>query len=75
LARALALDLAHLRVNSIQPAYLDMPLFDAVLATAGARLPVKRIGRPEEIADAALFLMRNGYVTRINLFVDGGVLV
>jgi len=80
LARALALDLAPLRVNSIQPGYVDTPLFDAllgaereaVLAAAGARLPVQRIGRPEEIADAVLFLMRNGYVTGINLIVDGG---
>jgi NAD(P)-dependent dehydrogenase (short-subunit alcohol dehydrogenase family) len=83
LARALAVDLAPLRVNSIQPGYVDTPLFDAllganrdsVLAAAAERLPVKRIGRPEDIADAVLFLMRNGYVTGINLVVDGGGLL
>lgn len=83
LARALALDLAPLRVNTIQPGYVDTPLFDdlfgaerdAILAAAGARLPVGRIGRPEEIADAVLFLMGNGYVTGINLVVDGGGLL
>jgi len=70
-------------VNSIQPGYVDTPLFDAllganrdsVLAAAAERLPVKRIGRPEDIADAVLFLMRNGYVTGINLVVDGGGLL
>jgi NAD(P)-dependent dehydrogenase (short-subunit alcohol dehydrogenase family) len=80
LARALALDLAPIRVNTIQPGYTDTPLFDGIfgaqrdeiLAAAGAKLPVGRIGRPEEIADAVLFLMKNGYVTGINLAVDGG---
>ena len=83
LARALALDLAPLRVNSIQPGYVDTPLFDGlfgaerdnILNAAGARLPVGRIGKPEEIADAVLFLMGNGYVTGINLVVDGGGLL
>jgi NAD(P)-dependent dehydrogenase (short-subunit alcohol dehydrogenase family) len=83
LARALAVDLAPLRVNSIQPGYVDTPLFDAllgrdrdsILAAAAERLPVKRIGRPEEIADAVLFLMRNGYITGINLVIDGGGLL
>lgn len=82
-ARALALDLAPLRVNTIQPGYTDTPLFDdllgegrdAVLAEAAAKLPLKRIGRPEEIADAVLFLMKNDYVTGINLAVDGGGLL
>ncbi len=83
LARALALDLAPIRVNSIQPGYTDTPLFDGffgaqrdeILAAAGAKLPVGRIGRPEEIADAVLFLMKNGFVTGINLAVDGGGLL
>ena len=82
-ARALALDLAPIRVNTVTPGYVDTPLFDdllganrdAVLSAAAAKLPVKRIGRPEEIAHAVLFLMTNGYVTGINLVVDGGGLL
>lgn len=82
-ARALALDLAPIRVNTITPGYVDTALFDellgdqrdAVLAAAGEKLPVKRVGRPEEIAHALLFLMTNGYVTGINLVVDGGGLL
>jgi len=46
-----------------------------IKAEAGARLPVKRIGRPEELADAVLFLMKNGYVNGITLTVDGGGLL
>jgi NAD(P)-dependent dehydrogenase (short-subunit alcohol dehydrogenase family) len=79
-ARALAVDLAPIRVNTIEPGYVDTPLLDLllgaqkneVLATAAARLPVKRIGTSEEVADAVLFLMKNGYVTGITLTIDGG---
>jgi NAD(P)-dependent dehydrogenase (short-subunit alcohol dehydrogenase family) len=35
---------------------------EAILAR-GARLPVGRIGRPEEVAAAVIFLMNNGFVT------------
>jgi NAD(P)-dependent dehydrogenase (short-subunit alcohol dehydrogenase family) len=48
---------------------------DAIKAEIGAHLPVKRIGRPEEIADAVLFLMRNGYVNGVTLTVGGGGLL
>jgi len=73
-------DLAPIRVNTIQPGLVDTPLItdllgerrEAVLAAAAARLPVRRIGRPEDIADAVLFLMKNGFVTGITLTVDGG---
>ena len=79
-ARGLALDLAPVRVNSIQPGYVDTPLFDDllgakredVLTAVAEKLPLKRIGRPEDIAHAVLFLMKNSYVTGINLVVDGG---
>jgi NAD(P)-dependent dehydrogenase (short-subunit alcohol dehydrogenase family) len=82
-ARALAVDLAPIRVNTIQPGYVDTPMLDELLGEAhdaikvetGAHLPVKRIGRPEEIADAVLFLMKNGYVNGITLTVDGGGLL
>lgn len=82
-ARALAVDLAPIRVNTIQPGFVDTPLLDEVfgaqraeiLAAAATRLPVRRIGRPEEVADAVLFLMKNGYVTGITLTIDGGGLL
>ena len=45
---------------------------DAIIEDYSRRLPVKRPGRPEEIADAVLFLMKNEFVTGITLTVDGG---
>lgn len=82
-ARALAVDLAPIRVNTIQPGFVDTPLLDGVLgsqrdeilAAVAKRLPVRHIGTPEEIADAVLFLMKNSYVTGITLTIDGGGLL
>jgi len=78
-ARSLAVDLAPIRVNTIQPGLVDTPFLDvlgdqrhAIVEDYSRRLPVKRPGRPEEIADAVLFLMKNGFVTGITLTIDGG---
>jgi len=46
-----------------------------VLASVAAKLPAKRIGRSEEVAEAVLFLMKNGYVTGVTLTIDGGGLL
>jgi NAD(P)-dependent dehydrogenase (short-subunit alcohol dehydrogenase family) len=81
-ARSLAVDLAPIRVNTIQPGLVDTPFLDvlgdrrtAIIAEYSKRLPVGRPGRPEEIADAVLFLMKNAFVTGITLTVDGGGLL
>jgi NAD(P)-dependent dehydrogenase (short-subunit alcohol dehydrogenase family) len=82
-ARSLAIDLAPIPVNTIRPGFIDTPLVDAmmgehrdaIVARESARLPVKRIGRADEVADAVLFLMKNGYVNGIVLTVDGGRLL
>jgi NAD(P)-dependent dehydrogenase (short-subunit alcohol dehydrogenase family) len=78
-ARALAVDLAPIRVNAIQPGLIDTPFLDtlgdrrnAFITEYSKRLPVGRPGRPEEVADAVLFLMKNGFVTGITLTIDGG---
>lgn len=83
LARALAVDLAPIRVNAIRPGFVDTPMLDgvlgenkdAILADVAKTLPVGRIGRPEDLAHAVLFLMKNGFVTGIALTVDGGGLL
>jgi NAD(P)-dependent dehydrogenase (short-subunit alcohol dehydrogenase family) len=83
MARSLAIELAPIRVNTIVPGLVDTPLLDgalgdrreAALAVAARSLPVKRVGTPEDIADAVLFLMGNGYVTGISLVIDGGRLL
>lgn len=78
-ARALALDLAPVRVNAVQPGLIDTPFLDtlgarrdAFIAEYAKRLPVGIPGRPEEVAYAVLFLMKNGFVTGITLTIDGG---
>lgn len=80
LARALALELRPIRVNVISPGFVATPLFDvlgdenraALLDGAAAMLPGKRIGRPQEIAEAILLLLSNGYMNGEVLHVDGG---
>jgi NAD(P)-dependent dehydrogenase (short-subunit alcohol dehydrogenase family) len=79
MTRALALDLAPIRVNAVVPGVIDTPLWDTfgpdvrdALAARAAKLPVGRIGRPEEVAEAVLFLMTNGFVTGTVLPIDGG---
>jgi NAD(P)-dependent dehydrogenase (short-subunit alcohol dehydrogenase family) len=79
MARALALDLAPVRVNAVAPGLIETPLWDSfdpqqrrAIFESGASLPVGRIGRPEEVAEAVLFLMCNGFVTGTVLAIDGG---
>jgi NAD(P)-dependent dehydrogenase (short-subunit alcohol dehydrogenase family) len=78
LTRALALDLAPIRVNAVAPGVIDTPLWDSfgaqreAIYARGATLPVGRIGRPEEVAAAVIFLMSNGFVTGVVLPIDGG---
>jgi NAD(P)-dependent dehydrogenase (short-subunit alcohol dehydrogenase family) len=80
LARTLAVELGPIRVNTIVPGLIDTPLIaqvmgehaPAILQAQAKRLPVGRVGRGEDIAEAALFLMKNGFTTGITLTVDGG---
>lgn len=81
LARAVAQEIAPIRVNVIRPGVVDTPLLsrvagerrDQMIASQAKRIPLGRIARPEEIAHAILFLMTNTYVTGTTLTVDGGV--
>ncbi|MGK3963507.1 SDR family oxidoreductase [Sorangium sp. So ce1667] len=80
LVRALAIELAPVRVNALSPGWVDTPVWDSIAGGAkeqrfaqhARRLPVGRIGAPADIADAALFLMGNGFTTGEVLHVDGG---
>jgi NAD(P)-dependent dehydrogenase (short-subunit alcohol dehydrogenase family) len=86
LAKNLACDLAkyHIRVNSISPGYIKTPIFDERLKTnpdylkrREANVPLRRIGTPQDIANAALFLASEeaSYITGVDLLVDGGYCV
>jgi len=77
LVRGLALERAPIRVNSVSPGSLgNSPLFanmtEPQVLEAGLKLPVGKIGTPESIADAILFLAGNTYVTGSTLIIDGG---
>ncbi|MBU4283936.1 MAG: 3-oxoacyl-ACP reductase FabG [Nanoarchaeota archaeon] len=82
ITRELALELAQykINVNAIGPGVIETPMTKNLLEdkatkeTLLANIPLNRIGKPEDIANAALFLASNkaDYITGITLFVDGG---
>jgi NAD(P)-dependent dehydrogenase (short-subunit alcohol dehydrogenase family) len=83
LTRGLAVDLAPTRVNTISPGVIDTPLWDqmtpaarqAMYQKAAETLPARRIGRPEDVAQALIFLMTNPFATGIVLHLEGGALL
>jgi len=86
LTRAMAIDHAsdHIRVNCVCPGPVETPLLGRILAAAknpkGERariiksIPLKRIARPEEIANVILFLAseKSSFMTGAAVTVDGG---
>ena len=73
------------RVNSISPGTIATPMNEGVLDRLGPAVgrawvkmhPIGRIGRPEEVAEAAVYLASDaaGFTTGIDLRVDGGLCV
>jgi NAD(P)-dependent dehydrogenase (short-subunit alcohol dehydrogenase family) len=88
LARTLSADLLArgVRVNAISPGPIATPIFDRMglseeqarqtKEAIGAQVPLKRFGRPEEIAAAVLFLAsdESRFVVGTELVVDGGMM-
>ena len=75
LTHALAVSLAgKVRVNSISPGWIDTTGGDISGADA-VQQPVGRVGRPEDIAEMALFLCddKAGFITGENICIDGGM--
>jgi NAD(P)-dependent dehydrogenase (short-subunit alcohol dehydrogenase family) len=83
LTKAVALEVADrgIRVNAVAPGPIDTGMLDrftgndaAAKQGFGAAMPLRRIGRPEEVAQAIVFLAlsRSGYITGHSLSVDGG---
>jgi 3alpha(or 20beta)-hydroxysteroid dehydrogenase len=78
LTKSAAIDLGHrgIRVNSVHPGGIDTPMLRGTSPDAPfyKRLPVPRMGTPEEAARAVLFLAsdESRYTTGAELAVDGG---
>lgn len=80
LTRALALELVsdNIRVVAILPGAIDTPAVavsdQTSIESVLADIPMKRLGRPEEIANVALFLASDeaSYITGVGIVADGG---
>jgi len=79
----------NIRVNCIAPGAIETRLYDAIFRLlpdgeaerrkkeAAERIPMRRVGEPQELADAVLFLASDAssYVTGQTFAVDGGALL
>lgn len=82
LMRTVALEVGaqQIRVNNVSPGIIATPMSSGVLASEAITLPflkqtaLERIGQPEEVADAAIWLLSDEarFVTGQSLLVDGG---
>lgn len=79
ITKSLALEYAdrNIRVNAVAPGFIESGMvskealgdfYDGLVA----KHPIGRLGNPEEIAHAVVFLAENDFVTGTTIFVDGG---
>jgi len=84
LCRDLAIELApyNITVNNVAPGAIETPINTALLndkaklASLLANIPLKRLGKPADVAGAVIFLASSDadYITGTTIFVDGGLL-
>jgi len=81
MSRTAAIELARdgIRVNVVIPGPVDTPMIERAAGAGaaekmGAIIPIGRVGQPEDIASAVLFLLSKnaGFITGAELVVDGG---
>lgn len=78
--RALAVELAPIRVNIVSPGFVRTPLWsnipqadrEAMYRQVGAQLPTGRVGEADDIAQTYLYLMSNAFATGQTIIIDGG---
>ena len=83
LTRALAIELAPIRVNAVCPGVVRTNLWqnmssaerEQLFESVGKRLPVGRVAEAHDIAQAYLFLMKEGFSTGQTVVVDGGTVL
>jgi NAD(P)-dependent dehydrogenase (short-subunit alcohol dehydrogenase family) len=76
----LARELAPLRVNAVSPGLIATPWYDHLsdnerrnmYESAARSLPTGRVGRPEDVAQALVYVLTNGFVTGTVIECDGG---
>jgi 3-oxoacyl-[acyl-carrier protein] reductase len=59
--------------NVVSPALVETDMVRSDLRVTPDRIPVGRFGRPEEVADVAVMLARNGYITGQSININGGL--
>jgi 3-oxoacyl-[acyl-carrier protein] reductase len=70
-----------IRVNAVAPGFTSTDMIstvpDKVLDSVRERTPLRRLGRPEDIANAYLFLAsdESSFITGVTLSVDGGLVI
>jgi NAD(P)-dependent dehydrogenase (short-subunit alcohol dehydrogenase family) len=82
-AAALAVELAPIRVNVVAPGIIRTELWNPLpeeqrenyFATRGKALPLGRVGKPSDVAEAYLSFMASPFTTGQTLVVDGGMLL
>jgi NAD(P)-dependent dehydrogenase (short-subunit alcohol dehydrogenase family) len=81
MVRALAIELAPIRVNVVSPGWVDTPIWERIMSAEkraktleelASRLPIRRLGSADEVAAAILSVMTNGFITGSLIHVDGG---
>jgi NAD(P)-dependent dehydrogenase (short-subunit alcohol dehydrogenase family) len=78
LVPALAVDLAPIRVVGISPGVVDSGSWDgmddkaAFFAQVAGSNPARRVGTPEDVADAVVFALTNPFLTATTVHLDGG---
>ncbi|ERS98270.1 oxidoreductase, short chain dehydrogenase/reductase family [Sporothrix schenckii 1099-18] len=83
LTKGLAIDMAPVRVNTVLPGLVKTDLWkflpdeqrDQFFADMEKRLPVGAMGRPEDVAEAYLWLMKDRFVTGSMAHTNGGALI
>ncbi|WP_123042957.1 SDR family oxidoreductase [Cohnella candidum] len=83
LMRGLAVDLAPIRVNVVSPGIVDTPVYagmpeehrKSMFNAIASQLPVGRVAQPEDIAEAYVYLAKNGFTTGTVILIEGGALL
>lgn len=79
-ARALAVEIAPIRVNAVAPGTIDSGAYDALgeqqkrdlFAARSSHNPARRVGEPDDAARAVLYALTSTFTTGTTLAVDGG---